>query len=289
MIIKDNIVAYRPQLLPSIEVARFCTYKHTSPTDGTYYGRTQGVTFSLEELNKNRWGDGEGYCRHEAFYRAIQKYGWDNFKHEVCITHLFDWECSFVELCGVLDSMSTGHSYNIAIPLIGGGQTQIDHDVLFRISESSRLRWEDPEYKISTGASISKGKIQGYHPLRGKTMPELWKDNISKSVKFAYSSGKHSKNNNPTHLLSASKAYWSDPNNHKLASERSIKRFSDPVQRKIQSDAANRRFEDPYQRAVLCIQSLRQHHTNWSSTEILDRAKFLHPDYDFTKIKIDNI
>lgn len=118
MNITDNVVAYRPQLLPSTEVAKHCTYKHTSPSEGTYYGRTYGFEFTIDELNNNRWCDGEGYST-QPFYNAIQKYGWDNFKHEVCKTHLFDWECSFVELGGVLESMSTGHSYNTYIHDIG--------------------------------------------------------------------------------------------------------------------------------------------------------------------------
>lgn len=289
MTIIDNITAYRPQFLPSTEVARYCTYRHTSPTDGTYYGRTFGLEFTLEELNHNRWHEGEGYCAHILFYRAIQKYGWDNFKHEVCKTHLFDWECSFIECCGVLESMSTGHSYNLTVPVIGGGQRQIDTEVLHRISETTRARWSDPDYKQYTSKRISEGKLSGYHPLRGKQMSETWKNNISKSVKLAYSSGKHIRNVQPDWLTAASQAYWRDPDSHKLASERSIKQFSDPEQRKKASDAANRRFEDPSQRAVLCLRSLRQYHPNWSSEEILARARFLHPDYDFTRLNLDNI
>lgn len=122
MNIIDNVVAYRPQLLPSTEVAKFCTYKHTSPTEGTYYGRTYGFDFTIEELNNNRWFNGVGYmsgCQ-KGMQHALNKHpGWNSWTHEVCVTHLFDWECSFVECCGVLESMSTGHSYNLVIPKVG--------------------------------------------------------------------------------------------------------------------------------------------------------------------------
>lgn len=111
---------YDPQLLPSTEVARFCTYRHTSPVEGTYYGRTHGFKFTIEELNHNRWHDGLGYLNSTLMTHALQKYpDWNSWKHEVCRTHLFDWECTFVECCGVLESKATGHSYNVAVPEVG--------------------------------------------------------------------------------------------------------------------------------------------------------------------------
>lgn len=55
-------------------------YKHTNLINGKVY---IGVT---KQNVQRRWRDGEGY-RTQMFYRAIQKYGWDNFKHEV----LADW------------------------------------------------------------------------------------------------------------------------------------------------------------------------------------------------------
>lgn len=130
MNIIDNVIAYQPQFLPSTEVAKHCTYKHTSTSGGTYYGRTYGFEFTLEELNINRWGDGHAY-KGQPFYRAIQKYGWNNFKHEVCITHLFNWECSFVECCGVFESKASGHSYNIAIPQVGGSPFSHEQSVIY--------------------------------------------------------------------------------------------------------------------------------------------------------------
>lgn len=55
----------------------WCIYKHTNNINGKIY---IGQTCQQPEL---RWRNGEGYQHQELFYRAIQKYGWDNFTHEV--------------------------------------------------------------------------------------------------------------------------------------------------------------------------------------------------------------
>lgn len=54
----------------------FCVYKHTSPSGKVYIG----ITSKKPEY---RWNHGENYVGNEHFYRAITKYGWDNFQHEI--------------------------------------------------------------------------------------------------------------------------------------------------------------------------------------------------------------
>lgn len=54
----------------------YCVYMHTAPNGKRYVGQTK-------QKPEYRFNNGEGYkgCAH--FYSAIQKYGWDNFKHEI--------------------------------------------------------------------------------------------------------------------------------------------------------------------------------------------------------------
>ena len=59
----------------------YSVYMHTTPSNKRYIGIT------CQPLNE-RWRNGEGYQRCVGFYRAIQKYGWDNIKHEILLSNL---------------------------------------------------------------------------------------------------------------------------------------------------------------------------------------------------------
>jgi hypothetical protein len=54
---------------------------HTTPSNKRYIGIT------CQSINQ-RWRNGEGYQRCTGFYRAIQKYGWINIKHEILLENL---------------------------------------------------------------------------------------------------------------------------------------------------------------------------------------------------------
>lgn len=57
----------------------YSVYKHTSPSGKVYIGITGG------DVNI-RWM--KGYGKQTIFGKAIRKYGWNNFKHEVLFTNL---------------------------------------------------------------------------------------------------------------------------------------------------------------------------------------------------------
>lgn len=58
-------------------------YAHINKINGKIY---IGITKRKPE---QRWGkDGHAYQRQLRFYRAIQKYGWDNFEHEIIANNL---------------------------------------------------------------------------------------------------------------------------------------------------------------------------------------------------------
>ena len=54
----------------------YTVYMHIFPNNKRYIGITSmGV--------KNRWRKGKGYYKCQLIYKAIQKYGWENIKHEI--------------------------------------------------------------------------------------------------------------------------------------------------------------------------------------------------------------
>ena len=92
----------------------FKVYMHTSPNNKRYIGITS-------QRPKRRWGkDGYGYVGNGYFYRAIQKYGWDNFQHEILFDGLTKEEAEQkeIELIAFYDSTDPSKGFNITA---GGG------------------------------------------------------------------------------------------------------------------------------------------------------------------------
>ena len=54
----------------------FVVYKHTAPNGKAYIGITS-------KKPEHRWNHGRAYYQNKYFSNAIQKYGWDNFNHEI--------------------------------------------------------------------------------------------------------------------------------------------------------------------------------------------------------------
>lgn len=86
----------------------YCVYKHTSPTGKVYIGITK-------RKPEKRWNSGRGYESNRYFYRAIQKYGWENFKHEIIVDGLDQDEATETErrLIAEYDSTNPAAGYNI--------------------------------------------------------------------------------------------------------------------------------------------------------------------------------
>ena len=111
-------------------------YKHTNKNNGkSYIGQTR------QTLDR-RWRNGVGYTRDNCdtyFARAIKKYGWDNFVHEVIEDNILSQDIANQRetfWIGFYDSVKNGYNSNY------GGDSRL---------------WSD-ESKLK--ASIShKGKI----------------------------------------------------------------------------------------------------------------------------------
>lgn len=71
-----------------------------------------GITLQKVEY---RWRNGEGYKLQTYFYNAIQKYGWDNFMHEVLFDNLSKEEAEQkeIELISYYNSKNPKFGYNI--------------------------------------------------------------------------------------------------------------------------------------------------------------------------------
>lgn len=86
---------------------KWCVYKHTFPNNKVYIGIT----------TKNplyRWNNGKGYQTQKFMNKAIEKYGWDNIKHEILYNFLSEEEANQkeIELIEFYKSNNPKYGYN---------------------------------------------------------------------------------------------------------------------------------------------------------------------------------
>lgn len=128
---------------------KYCVYCHTNKYNGKKY---IGITSQKPE---QRWRNGNGYVNNEYFYRAINKYGWHNFSHEILYTDLTKEQAESLEvkLIREYDTQQKENGYNIEY---GGNATgRIPEETRKKISNALKGH----ECSAETRAKISKSKI----------------------------------------------------------------------------------------------------------------------------------
>lgn len=134
-----------------------CVYVHINKVNGKIYvGKTIHGNHPI-----TRWrSDGSGYKGCSYFWKAIQKYGWSNFEHEVVANHLTKEEASKFEklLINKLNTMDSRYGYN----LTSGGEngSTLSEETKQKISQKMKGRFvgeKNPNY--------------GNHKLVGENSP----------------------------------------------------------------------------------------------------------------------
>ena len=122
----------------------YCVYVHINKINNKrYVGQTV-----YGDNPKKRWGNGTGYQTQQLFWRAIQKYGWDNFEHEIVASNLTKEEADNFEILLIekLNTTNPQFGYNISH---GGGGTLGRHPTEEQINkqkEAMKKYFSDPEY-----------------------------------------------------------------------------------------------------------------------------------------------
>ena len=120
----------------------FTVYKHTSPTGKVYIGITR-------QTPENRFQNGEGYRSSPVFYAAIQKHGWESFRHEILLEGLTEDAACAVEreLIKKYRSQDRRFGYNIE----AGGRTpeKLSEWTRRHQSETFRRHMQEEEFRRS--------------------------------------------------------------------------------------------------------------------------------------------
>ena len=129
---------------------KWCVYVHTNKINGKKY---VGITSRKPE---DRWDYGCGYRGQVYFYRAIQKYGWDNFKHDILLTNETKEYACAAEKCLIKAYASNNPKYGYN--LSSGGE-----------SGAAGIPWPEERRKALSDK------------FKGRKLSDEWKAKISES------------------------------------------------------------------------------------------------------------
>lgn len=147
---------------------QFIVYKHTFPNGKVYIGIT------CKSFNVRWRKNGSGYIQQKLVWNAIQKYGWNNIKHEILFTNLTLNEASEKEKELIKEYKSNNYKYGYN-QSVGGDCSALGNHLK-----------EETKKRIS---EANKGEKCFWY---GKKLPNEMKNKISKSHKglTAWNKGK---------------------------------------------------------------------------------------------------
>lgn len=129
-------------------------YCHTSPNGKRYVG--------ISNNPEKRWNNGKGYIKNYLFYRAIEKYGWNNFNHEILYDNLS------IEEAGAIEQKLI-QKWNLTDPNFG-----------YNLREGGNGKFSDySRYLMSKNRKGNTNSVGQYHSLENRKQ-------ISESLKKYY-------------------------------------------------------------------------------------------------------
>ena len=183
--IADDVIIEEQEEKQVDDEKQWCVYMHINNVNRKKY---IGITSQDPE---NRWKNGKGYKSQTVFWNAIQKYGWNNFEHEIIFENLTiheakEKEVEFIALYKTNCNRYNHPSYGYNMTDGGDNIYEITLETRKKMSEVAKARLADPNN----------------HPWTGRHHTEETKEKIRKTL-----TGKMVGENNPNF------------GNHKLAGE----------------------------------------------------------------------
>ena len=156
---------------------KWCVYRHKSPSGKVYIGIT-----SLKP--SRRWGkNGKNYRDNYYFKHAINKYGWDNFTHEVLFENLSENKAKELEINLIRHYKNLKICYNLSAGGDGNSK-KVSEETKLKISKALKGRksyyrdkvWRQQrselmkQHPVLTKESIEKAHINSAKKLSKKVI-----------------------------------------------------------------------------------------------------------------------
>lgn len=147
-------------------------YAHVAPNGKMYIGITKA------KKPENRWGlSGSGYKNQILFWRAIQKYGWDNFQHIILLDNISEKLAHECEKYLIAKYKTNDAKFGYNLTYGGEGITGYKFSEEHRRKQSERMVGhsvsDETKKKIGEANSVA---------LKGRTLSEETKQKISTAL-----------------------------------------------------------------------------------------------------------
>ena len=152
----------------------YTVYMHIAPNNKRYIGITH--LKPKHRYSKN----GNGYKRCTFFYRAIQKYGWDNFQHIIVCDGLSkEVACKKEqELIAYYKTNMSEFGYNCSL---GGESGSYGHK--FTIEQRKKISEKLKGHQVSEETRKKIGQANSI-ALKGRTVPDVVRKKIQETSKI---------------------------------------------------------------------------------------------------------
>ena len=140
-----------------MEEKGWSVYVHTNKLNNKRY-----IGITSQHPPELRWLNGHGYSDHLKFGRAIKKYGWDMFSHDIIMSGLGEDEAKREEIDLIERYNTTDDKFGYNMTIGGDGVRGFNH------SDISKQK-------------MSEAKSGRLHPNFGKHLSDETKEKISKS------------------------------------------------------------------------------------------------------------
>lgn len=180
----------------------FCVYRLTAPNGKVYIGITG-------QNPLRRWNSGRGYKNQPHMHSAIQKYGWDNFTHEVLYSELTKEEAEELEIRLIAEHRSTDpeFGYNHAT----GGAVNRGHHLSPERRAQISIEVRNRAVKESTREKLRQANLGKQHSEESKAKMRAAKlgKKLSEETRSKMRQSNRGKRNKPVYCAELGRVFYS--------------------------------------------------------------------------------